>query len=455
MTSLNPDERPTSLQKLGLVARIRGMVKKKREDNTPLDLETQTVASQEGMTSSISLPPPILPPKPLGLLTMPGTLSMPLGWLADPAPELLAASLMASVLPPETAPEWGDPLQMMKKNDDESGKKPSTGTSRVGTSPSLLTTMMLYDRRSEGGRMSRSQYVVSQRSSKGGRLQSMTSSIEMSSERWKGTSLQQSIRATGMGYILRSPVSLHPYKATPYLLPPSESPVPQAAGSRNTEQTELRPNVTQGPRPLSTPPHPAPPVLTPPLEATSPFSDTTGYESLGMLISPPMPSEDFSGVELSGNLSTTTTETTSASITSKWRRHEQPEETDIGLTSGVTPPQPTRTPQSLVRAPSQRSKTTILQGAIESFYGQPISSLLKEDDKDKEEGDTESSDPPQGPPYNSQEATDNEEVQKLAKEEKEKEYQGYYMQGVNFLWRDGTWLVLRIGQIYLCSEPNQ
>ncbi|KAG7446979.1 uncharacterized protein BT62DRAFT_1005380 [Guyanagaster necrorhizus] len=47
MTSPNSDEQPTSPQKPGLAARIRRMVKKKQEDNTPPDLETSTLASQE------------------------------------------------------------------------------------------------------------------------------------------------------------------------------------------------------------------------------------------------------------------------------------------------------------------------------------------------------------------------------------------------------------------------
>ncbi|KAG7445622.1 uncharacterized protein BT62DRAFT_920326 [Guyanagaster necrorhizus] len=223
MTSPNPNKQPTSPQKLNLAACIQEIVKRKREDNPALDLETRIVASQDNKgslfqdplltmkmkisqrTSSASPPPPLPPPKPMGLLTMPGTLSMPLRWLGDPATELLEVSLLAPTSPSEPAQGWAAPPSTIKSSDNE---------------------------RSKGSGMSCSQYIQSQKtsmSSRGERPCSMMSAIKTGSERWKGLDWQGQTSVIGMDSTPRSPVSSHPYKLTSWPQPTSSgSPVPQA-----------------------------------------------------------------------------------------------------------------------------------------------------------------------------------------------------------------------------------
>ncbi|KAG7440050.1 uncharacterized protein BT62DRAFT_924334 [Guyanagaster necrorhizus] len=184
------------------------MVKKKQENNIPLDSDTQTLASQRDMvylyqdllptmkmkiswrTSSGSPPLSFPPLKPIGLLTIPETLLMPLGWLDSQTLDLLEASLTASISLSGPASGWRG-FSWMKSNDDEYEKKPFTGTSRPETSLSHLTIMMPFDRRSKSSRISHNQYIVSQRSklqsmsSRGRKPHSMTSSTETSSEKLK------------------------------------------------------------------------------------------------------------------------------------------------------------------------------------------------------------------------------------------------------------------------------
>ncbi|KAG7449329.1 uncharacterized protein BT62DRAFT_1002908 [Guyanagaster necrorhizus] len=310
------------------------MVKKKQEDNILPNSETQTIISQEGMeysyqdrpptmrtrtsqkTSSTSLPPSILSPEPLGLLTMLGTLLMPLRWLTNPAPELLTASLTAPVLPPETAQRWGDPLQTTKNNDDEYEKKPSTAINE------------------------------------------------------------------GNWYRLCPEIAsvLTPTQGNRSPTPPFREPSTLSSGFLEHWADSIQ---TRRYLRITTPEYP-------PSSYTSSADSAFGSD------------EDSLEVEWSDSLFMMTTETMSASIMSEWRRHEQQEETDTNPTS-------------------EGSKAT-LQGVVESFYDRPVSSLLEEDDENEAEEKTESSNPPQGPLYDSQEETDKEEVQKLAKKEREREY---------------------------------
>ncbi|KAG7446704.1 uncharacterized protein BT62DRAFT_919936 [Guyanagaster necrorhizus] len=331
---------------------------------------------------------------------MPGTLSMPLRWLSSQIPELLEASLTASILPPGPALEWGG-FSQMTSSDDKYRKKLSIGTSQPETSSSHLTTTMLFNRRSEGSRMSCSQYVMSLRgkpqfmSSRGRKLCSMMSTIETSSKKSKGSNWKQPTLETGIEYGLRSQAFSLPYELTLSPLPPSfENLAPQAVEYWNTGLMAPEPDETQDPQPSSTLFHYEPPAQTPSSGVMSLFLSTTDYGFPEMLTFLLALSEVFSKVGLSGSLSMMTTSTiveVTRATGGNWYN------------------------SSIGSCPATTYENPLVVGlkVRESIYDQPAGSLLEKDDEDEEE-ETESSNPPRGPPYDSQEKTDEEEVNRLA-----------------------------------------
>ncbi|KAG7439715.1 uncharacterized protein BT62DRAFT_924538 [Guyanagaster necrorhizus] len=397
--------------------------------------------------SSASPPPPLilLPSIPMGLLTMPGTLSMSLGWLQDPVPQHLAASLTMPIPLSDLAPGWGrtpQTSQTMNKDDEKYGKKPYVSTSQPETLLSSSTMMMPSNKRSVGSIVSHSQYIANlrtniwRRSHKEEKPASTMSRTKTASEKWRETNWPGPMSQTGMDSAQRSPAYSCQYEQTPPSPPPSsENPVHHEAEPLNIRLTVLEPGGATTLQSHSTPLLSEPPASTPPSGVMSLSSDTTDFEPLEMPTSLPMHSEDFLEVESLDNLLMMTTNRTSISITSKWRQQEQLAETNMTPISAVNLLLPMiihQILQLLGQAPSQGSGTMIQLGEAESFYDLPTNFLLEETEKEE----TESSDPPcpggvLG--YGLLESMDEEELEQKIKRVRMQEYQEYYLQEVNFL----------------------